>query len=74
MAREDGISTAEALEIIYPGIENRMVVIPIDKLDRVDPLYKYAKARALEREEDLKMRRAGLGPYEVEVFNSMIRF
>jgi hypothetical protein len=67
-------STVEAIAAGNPGIENRMVVLPIDALEQNNSLIRYAQARKEERENIQEMRRAGLGTTDVTVFDSIVRF
>ncbi len=74
MSGESDHQTSEALARKHPGIENRMVALPIECLDPSDPLHEYSDARVEEQAFVLDMRRAGLGPHDVEVFDLIIRF
>lgn len=66
--------SAEAIAVDNPGIENRMVVLPIDALEQNNTLVRYAQARKEEREDILEMRKAGLSTQDVVAFNLIIRF
>jgi hypothetical protein len=73
MAREVDQSASKAIARRNSGIENRMVVLPIELLEQTNPLRSYSQARVEEKKDIMEMRQAGLNQQDVVVFESIIR-
>ena len=72
MAGEVHSPTAEELAARFPGIDQRMVVLPLALLEDNNPLVGYARVRLEDKAFNMELRRAGLGPDDVKVFELII--